>query len=56
MLFTLCLLLALTAWLVALGRQAAPRSARVPLRQVTGADVVRDAARGLRELTGPPAR
>lgn len=50
MMFTLCLLLLLATWVVALGRQAVPPGARVPLRRSTAADLARDAARGAREL------
>lgn len=56
MTFTLCLLLALAAWVVALGRQAVPRRLRVPLSRAGTGDLARDAVRGARELAVPVER
>ncbi|WP_298803782.1 hypothetical protein [uncultured Pseudokineococcus sp.] len=51
--FTFFLLLGLTAWVVALGRQAVPRRLRVPLSHAGTGDLARDAARGARLLASP---
>lgn len=50
MLFTALVTVASLAWLVALGRQALPRTLRVPLLRANTRELARDAARGLREL------